>query len=385
VTRFEFATASRIVFGAGAIDQIGTLPATFGRRVLVVRGRSADRASRVLASLEAAGAATSQFEVATEPDTALVSAGAKAARATAADFVVGVGGGSVIDAAKAIAALATNERDILDYLEVVGRGEPLESPSLPSIAVPTTAGTGSEVTKNSVVASRTHRVKVSLRSPTMLPRVAIVDPALTRDLPPALTAATGLDALTQLLEAYVSRRANPMTDALCLDGLARAARSLPVAVADGTDLAARTDMALASLWSGIALANAGLGAVHGFAAPIGGAFDAPHGAVCAALVPHVFAANLAALEARAPEHPARPKFDAVARALTGRDSATAKDGARWLRDLVKDLAIPGLGHYGLTASDVSDLVDKASRASSMKGNPIDLSREELAEILERSL
>ena len=162
---------------------------------------------------------------------------------------------------------------------MIGKGQALASPSLPFIAVPTTAGTGAEVTRNAVLASPEHRVKASLRSPFMLARLAVVDPELTYDLPPAVTASTGLDALTQLIEPYVSSRANPMTDSLCVEGMRRAARSLPRVFADGRDAEARLDMSLASLFGGLALANAGLGAVHGFAAAIGGAFDAPHGAV----------------------------------------------------------------------------------------------------------
>jgi alcohol dehydrogenase class IV len=381
MTRFDFATANRIVFGTGSIDEIARLPRAFGRRPLVVRGSSADRTARLVEALGADGAAVTSFVVRSEPDIATVTEGADLARHTAADFVVGVGGGSVMDAAKAIAALATNTRDVFDYLEVIGRGEPLSSAALPCVAVPTTAGTGSEVTRNAVLASPAHRVKVSLRSAYMLPRIAIVDPALTVSVPPALTAATGLDALTQLIEAFVSRRANPMTDAICREGIARAAHALPRAVRDGSDLDARSDMSLASLWSGIALANAGLGAVHGFAGPIGGMFDAPHGAVCAALLPHVFAANVAAIKSRAPDHPSAGKLDEVARLLTGRSAASSDDGAAWLENLVRDLGVPPLAAYGIADAHVDELVGKAMQASSMKANPIDLSAPELAAVL----
>ena len=205
--------------------------------------------------------------VVAEPDTTTIMQGAADARQAGVDCVVGIGGGSVIDAAKAIAAMATNEGDVIDYLEVIGRGRPLEKPTLPCVAIPTTAGTGSEVTRNSVLASRAHGVKVSLRGPSLLPRLAIVDPSLTLDLPPALTATTGLDALTQLIEAYVSCRANPMTDALCQGGMGRRRRPFVAPSTTARTRAARADMSLASLWSGMALMNAGLGAVHGFAGP----------------------------------------------------------------------------------------------------------------------
>lgn len=375
--RFEFLTPGRVVFGAGALDEVGAATRSLGRSALVVRGRSAARVAQLDDLLTSAGVAATPFVVAGEPDTALVTRGATIARAAGVDVVVGIGGGSVIDAAKAVAALATNDGDVLEYLEVIGRGQPLERPALPVVAIPTTAGTGSEATRNAVLTSPGHRVKVSLRSPSMMPRVAVVDPLLTTDLPPALTASTGLDALTQLIEAYVSSRATPMTDALAIAGIPRAARALPRACTDGRDRAAREDMALASLWSGMALANAGLGAVHGFAGPIGGLFHAPHGAVCAALLPHVFSANARALERRAPDALVRERFDEVSRWLTGHARARWTDGAAWLRQLTADLGIPPLGAHGVRTADLADLADKAARASSMKGNPIVLTHEEL--------
>jgi len=299
--------------------------------------------------------------------------------------VVGFGGGSVLDSAKAIAALLTNGGELFDYLEVIGRARPLARAAAPCVAIPTTAGTGAEVTRNAVLASPAHRLKVSLRSPHLLPRVALVDPELTYDLTPALTATTGLDALTQLIEPYVSSRANPLTDALCADGLRRAARSLRRAVENGRDPAAREDLALASLLGGLALANAGLGAVHGFASPIGGMFPAPHGAVCAALLPHVIEANLRAFRARAPNHDALRRYDEVARLLTGEPHATADDAVRWARKLVADLRIPTLASYGLARTDFPTLVSAAAKASSMKANPIALTPDELAGILDRAL
>ena len=207
------------------------------------------------------------------------------------EIVVAIGGGSALDLGKAAAALIANGGDPLRYLEVIGEGRPLERPSLPCVAIPTTAGTGSEVTRNAVLGSPTHGVKASLRSPHMLPAVALVDPELTYDLPPALTASTGLDALTQLIEPFVSARANAFVDAICRDAIPRVIAALPKAFAG--DRAARADMAYASLCGGLALANAGLGAVHGFAGPIGGRFPAPHGAICAVLLPHVVAINAA--------------------------------------------------------------------------------------------
>jgi alcohol dehydrogenase class IV len=335
--------------------------------------------------LARADVVTTPFSVAGEPTTDAVAEGTAHARRSGCDLVIGFGGGAALDAAKAISALLTNPGELLDYLEVIGHGRTLTQPAAPCIAIPTTAGTGSEVTRNAVLASPTHRVKASLRSPLMLPRLAVVDPDLTHELPPALTASTGLDALTQLIEPYTSCRANPLTDTVCVDGMRRAARSLPRAYQNGRDAAAREDLALASLFGGFALANAGLGAVHGFAAPIGGMFPAPHGAVCAALLPHVMEANVRALRERAPHAEALRRYDEVARLLTGNPHATADDGTRWVRELVTALSIPPLRRYGVTSTDSSAIIAAAANASSMKANPLPLTPAELTEILARAV
>jgi len=264
---------------------------------------------------------------------------------------------------------------------VIGKGQPLRHPSVPFIAVPTTAGTGSEVTRNAVLASAEHRVKVSLRSPFMLPRLAVVDPELTLELPPAVTASTGLDALTQLIEPYVSIRANLLTDGFCVEGLRRASHSLRRAYHCGRDITAREYMSLASLLGGLALANAGLGVVHGFAAPVGGMFDAPHGAVCAALLPHGMATNIRACRARTPEGETLRRYETVARLLTGKLDAVPEEGVEWVRHLCQELHIPPLSSYGIQERDVPTLVEKASKASSTKGNPITLTMDELREVL----
>ena len=297
-----------------------------------------------------------------EPSGYLVRQGVELARREQCDLVIAFGGGSAIDAGKAIAALLTNGGELSDYLEVIGKGQPLRHPSVPFIAVPTTAGTGSEVTRNAVLASPEHQVKVSLRSPLMLPRLAVVDPELTLELPPAVTASTGLDALTQLIEPYVSIRANPLTDGFCLEGLRRVSRSLRRAYHSGRDIAAREDMSLASLLGGLALANAGLGVVHGFAAPMGGMFDAPHGAICAALLPHGMAINIRACRARAPDGETLRRYETVARLLTGEPDAVAEEGIEWVRQLCQELQIPPLSSYGIQERDVPTLVEKASQS-----------------------
>jgi alcohol dehydrogenase class IV len=383
--RFEFATANRIIFGPGIVREAGPLAAELGRRALVVTGRNPLRAKPLLELLREHGVDSIVFSTSGEPEIQTVRDGLALATRERCDVVISFGGGSAIDTGKAAAALLANGGEIFDHLEIIGRGRPLTKPSAPFIAIPTTAGTGSEVTRNAVLASPEHRLKVSLRSPFMLPRIAVVDPELTRDLPPGLTASTGLDALTQLIEPFICKRANPLTDALCRDGITRAARSLRAAFDDGRDDHAREDMALASLFGGLALANAGLGAVHGLAGPIGGVLPAaPHGAICAALLPQVMDANLAALRERQPAGEALQRYEIVARLLTGRDTAVADDGVAWVQDLVAHFQIPRLGHYGLTPAHTSEVIEKAMSASSMKANPVALTRDELAAILARA-
>jgi len=384
---FEFATAARIIFGEGTMRQVAPAAAQWGKRVLLVTGRAPERGDRLRADLEAAGAQSVALAVASEPSVDVIAQGVEVARQARCDVVVAMGGGSVIDTGKAIAGLLTNSGDITDYLEVVGKGKPLQHPAVPFIAVPTTAGTGAEVTRNAVlgVRSGTKEVKVSLRSPFLLPRLAVVDPQLTLGLPQGVTARTGLDALTQLIEAYVSIRANPVTDGCCVQGIALAARSLRRVFHHGEESEPRRDMALAALFSGMALANAGLGVVHGFAAPVGGRFHAPHGAICAAILPYGMEMNLRALRGRDPRSIALRRYEEVARMLTGRPGATAEDGISWARDICREFAIPPLGVYGVGEQDVPGLVEESAKTSSMKGNPLVLTGDELGEVLRRAI
>jgi alcohol dehydrogenase class IV len=382
---FEFATATRIVFGAGVFASAGEYAAGMGERALVFTGVGFERAQPLVEMLEAANIVPTVFEVPGEPTVSSAQAGVELARASACDLVIGFGGGSAIDTGKAVSALFTNPGETLSYLEVVGDGMPLTVPPAPFIAIPTTAGTGAEVTRNAVLGVPEQRVKVSLRSPLMLPDLALVDPELTYSLPPYLTANTGLDALTQLIEPFVSIFANPLTDAICLEGIRHAAWSLPRAYAHGDDPEARQGMALASLFGGLALANAKLGAVHGFAGPFGGMFAAPHGAVCARLLPFVFDVNYRALSEREPHNPLLARFTEAARVLTGNIQATAGDGSKWLAGLCAEFQITPLSAYGFQESHFPDLIEKARHSSSMKGNPIKLTDAELAEILTKAL
>lgn len=383
--RFEFATATRIIFGAGTLNEVGPIAAEMCSRALVVTGRSLDRAQRLLYGLAARGLETTVFAVSGEPTTHLVAQGAHQAREARCDLVIGIGGGSAIDAGKAIAALLTNGGEPLDYLEVIGEGQPLTEPPAPYIAIPTTAGTGSEVTKNAVLASPEHQVKVSLRSNLTLPRLAVVDPELTYSLPREITASTGLDALTQVIEPFVSHMASPLTDAICREGIRRGARALRRVYENGADLAAREDMAITSLFGGLALANAKLGAVHGFAGPMGGMFHAPHGAICGCLLPHVMAANVRVLQGRESGNIALQRYDEVAQILIGTPGAAAHDGVSWVRALCATLDVPPLSAHGVSVSDFPSIIEKASRSSSMKGNPVKLTDEEMEQILRQAL
>ena len=375
---FDFATAGRIVFGPGILARAGELAAPLGGKALLVTGSRPERAEPLCAALRAAGLAWETFPVAREPDAALMIRGAEAARACGAGLVIGFGGGSVLDAAKAIAALATNPAPLLDYVEVVGKGRPLDRMPLPVVAIPTTSGTGSEATRNAVIAFPEHRVKVSLRHAGMLPRVALVDPELTRGLPRSLAAATGLDALTQLIEGYTSCKAVPFTDALCREALPRAVRGLERLAGGGLDAAGREDLAFASLSSGIVLANAGLGVVHGLAGPLGGFLDAPHGALCAALLPGAWEQNVAALRARAPGHPALARYGEIAALLGG-------DAPARLREWNRACGIPPLRAHGLAEADLPAVVVQAGKSSSLKGNPIPLEDREIGEIVRAAL
>lgn len=373
---FALQLPSRIQFGAGTAAALPGAVAEAGRRALVVTGSSPQRVGHLLDSLGPHEVVTLSGEPTLDDARGAVTAG----RRYRADVVLAIGGGSVIDLAKAAAMLLGNGGDPLDYLEVIGQGRPIRSPSLPLIAVPTTAGTGAEVTANAVLASPEHGLKASLRSASMVPALAIVDPELTLGCPPAVTAASGMDALTQCLEPYVSNKANPVTDGWARTGLIHAGRGLRRAYADPADLAARTDMALASLLGGLALANAKLGAVHGFAGPLGGMVDAPHGALCAALLAPVCRANIAAATPTL-----RQRFDDIARMLTGDDDARADDGLAWIEATVAELAIPGLAAYGLTTAQTDEAVAKAARASSMQGNPVPLDEPALARIYRSAL
>jgi alcohol dehydrogenase class IV len=400
VNPFEFTTVPRVVFGRGHFSRAGELAAELGRIALVVT--NADRSGklglldRLAKLLTEKDIAHSLLRVDGEPRAEDVDRGAALARERGCDLLIALGGGSAIDAAKAISGLMTNGGAALDYMEVVGRGQKIAAPGAPWIAVPTTAGTGAEATRNAVIACVEREFKASIRSHHLLPRVALVDAELGVHVRPEITARAGMDALTQLIEAYTSKGATPLTDAVALKGIELAARSLPRAYHHGDDLDAREEMALAALLSGIALNNAGLGAVHGFASPLGAKFPVPHGTVCAALLPHVVAANIEALGAISPlpgregtgGGPALARYAAIGRLLAGDAALPDVDAlsacARRTSELAAELHIPRLGQYGLAEKDVPELVALARKSNSMRYNPVELSEAVLQDVLSRA-
>ena len=382
---FEFATAQRIVFGRKKLATIESCGEELGEKTFIVTGASQRFAPLLQEILHTNKVASTVFTVKGEPTVDLVTQAVQEMTQNHCTSVISIGGGSAIDAGKAIAALATNPRDPLEYLEVIGKGRPMPHQPFPFIAIPTTAGTGAEVTRNAVLGAPEQRVKVSLRSPKMLPNVAIVDPALTDCLPRQETANAGLDALTQLIEPFLSSRANPMTDALCREAIPMAIEALQELAKSLDNLEAREALSYAALCSGLALANSGLGAVHGFAGPIGGMFSAPHGAICARLLPFVLKANHQALHARSKANPSLPRLQELGRMLTGKANANGMDGISFIRDLSLEFDIAPLRTYGIQLGDIPLIVEKAQKASSMKGNPIFLEDDELSEILSEAL
>ena len=382
--QFEFATANRIIFGEGVLAQVGLIASSFGERALIVAGGGSVPLDALWGKLNSARIKSAVFQVQSEPDIPTVEAGIDLARKSGCEMVIGFGGGSVLDTAKAIAAMLTNPGNLMEYLEVVGAGKEISKPASPMMALPTTAGTGTEVTRNAVIASPEHRVKVSMRGIKMIPTVALVDPELTYSMPPSVTASTGMDALTQVLEGYVSNRANPMTDVVCREGIVRGAKSLLKAFQYGQDKQARQDMCITSLFGGLALANGGLGAVHGFAGPIGGMYQAPHGVICASLLPYVMKYNVVALEKQEAQLDIQARYLDIARWVTADPRAGIDDGVAWFAELANALNIPRLRTLGIRREDFDLIAEKSEVSSSMQKNPVKLDASFLKAILEEA-
>ena len=366
-----FLTASEIRFGRGKACEVAVTAKGFGQRAMLVNGATAARADWLADQL----APVARFAVGREPDIAMIEAGVAAARAAKVQVIVALGGGAVIDAGKAIAALVPAHLPMMDYLEVVGRGLPLEADPLPFIAVPTTAGTGAEVTKNAVIGVPSARRKVSLRDNRMLPDVAVIDPALTDGTPKSVTLASGLDAITQVIEPYLCTKANRLTDVLCRNAIPLGLAAL-VRLMEAEDVGARDDLAWVSLCGGLALANAGLGAVHGLAGPIGGVAPAPHGAVCGVLLPPVLAAN-----AQAATGVAAARISEVQTWISDAFGVETKQAMAALQNWSQHNGLPRLSQMGVREDELQSIAQASLGSSSMRGNPVALTEGALTDIL----
>jgi len=396
IAAFDIAALPRIVFGPGRLAELADIVAAHGRSVLVLTGGRSFRDTAHWAALqkglERAGVDFADMSVTDEPSPQMIDNAVRHHHGRGIEAVVAIGGGSVLDAGKAIAGLLPFGNSVLDHLEGVGRGVPYAGPALPFIAVPTTAGTGSEATKNAVLSERgAGGYKKSFRHDTLVPRVALVDPEMLASCPAPQIAANGMDALTQLLESYVSLKANPFTDALAWSGLSAVRDGFLDAWHGGeTDAAraGRAGMAYGALLSGITLAQVGLGSVHGLASPLGALFPIPHGVVCGTLVAAATGVNIRVLKDREPDSPALAKYARVGR-LFARDEALDDAAAHTalvqvLADWTARMEIPHLGAYGVKETDIARVVAD-SRGSSMKTNPIVLSDEEVGEVVKSRL
>jgi alcohol dehydrogenase class IV len=383
--KYEFATSRHIVFGTGSLSEIGSELKELGHSALLVIGANPERASKLVPILEDLKITTNLYQVIGEPTVKAIKEGIGMAMKTGCDMVIGIGGGSALDAGKAIAIMVNNENDLLDYLEVIGKNQAIKKPGLPYVAIPTTAGTGTEVTRNAVILAPEQRVKVSLRSQYMIPTLAVVDPTLSYSMSPETTASTGLDALTQLIEPFVCNKPNVFVDAFCREGILRISRSIKKAYKNGLDLEARLDMSLASLFSGIALANAKLGAVHGIAGPFGGMYSAPHGMICACLLPHIIQLNVELLRNKNQDTQALERYKLISQWVTGNDRADLDEGIAWFYNLNKELNIPNLAMLGINENEIDLIVEKSMHSSSMKGNPVDLAYQDVYEVLVRAM
>lgn len=396
IPSFACARLPRILFGAGRLAELPGLARGYGKKALIVTGVQSFRASPrwdwLTHELHGRGMGFDHLTVAGEPTPTLVDNAVSAFHGRGIEVVIAIGGGSVLDAGKAIAGLLPHGNSVLDHLEGVGRDIPYNGPAAPFIAVPTTAGTGSEATKNAVLSVRGENgYKKSFRHDALVPEYALVDPDLLSTCPPELIAADGMDAFTQLLESYVSSRANPMTDALAWSGMTAFRDGFFPAHEGGDDPAAqagRGGMAYASLMSGITLAQAGLGAVHGLASPLGAFYPIPHGIACGTLLAEATAVNLRALKERAPDSAALRKYAAVARLLMGREFGGDDEAHAALVELLRGwterLHLARLARFGVEEDQVGRIVANA-RGNSMLTNPVALTDGEIGEIVRARL
>jgi alcohol dehydrogenase class IV len=385
---FEFLPTPHIFFGPKQFHKIGALAKELGSRLFIVASGSAlnspeTRETFTVSTLKQ-DIEFDTFLIKGEPTIKVIDAGVQKAKEFKANVIMGLGGGSAVDASKAIAGLFTNGGSARDYMEVIGKGSVITQPSLPIIAVPTTAGTGSEVTKNAVILAEKEKFKASIRSPLLIPRIVIIDPRLMCSVPPSVTATCGMDALTQLIESYTSNKSQPLTDSWALLGVRKSFNSLPRCYTDGQSLEARNDMALASLLSGFCLANAGLGAVHGFASPMGG-FKIPHGVICAALLKPTIEANINELKKVDLNSVTLRKYATLGEIVSEKSYPSIDEAHKalvsYLEKMTQELKIPALSKFGVYNSDIDIVVEKAMKSSSMRYNPIKLEKKVLMEIL----
>jgi alcohol dehydrogenase len=389
IADFSLSRLPRIEFGSGTLARLPAIVRSYGTHALLVTGAGSLKNSplwpAVTNGFKAQGISWLHLTVPGEPSPQMVDEAVRALRAEAIDVVVGIGGGSALDAAKAIAGLLGPGNSVMEHLEGVGPELPYNGPATPFIAVPTTAGTGSEATKNAVLSVQgPDGFKKSFRDEKLVAEVALVDPDLLATCPPAVIAANGMDALTQLLESYVSSRAAPLTDSLAWGGMKAARDGLLALYADAGDAPARERMAYAALVSGITLAQVGLGSVHGLAAPLGAFFPIPHGVACGTLVAAATRVNIDALRTRDPENPALEKYAQVGRLLSKQGQLDREAAHTVLIDTLdgwtRTLGLPTLAHYGVTPADIPRIVAH-SRGSSMKTNPVRLNDAEIAVVL----
>lgn len=378
---FQFMTSTRIIFGEGALQSSLSTLNQFGYSVLLVTGKNLQRANSVIQYLKLQNMRYQHVAISGEPNITMVEETALAGRKFQPDMVVAMGGGSVLDMGKALAAIIPNQGDVYDYVEVVGRSVPLKSKPLPFIAIPTTASTGSEVTKNAVLRSGQDQVKVSLRSPEMLADVAIVDPTLTYGTDPYVSGRGAMDAFTHLMEAYVCGEPNPLTDMICEEGLRRLSQSV-IAACMQDDHKARADISFAAMLGGMAITNAKLGAAHGLASALGGKLNAPHSVITARLAPYVMSENINAAQ-RAGRNDLLQRYTRLAKVLTGRVNAHREDSVLWVRMMLEKLEIPALDEFGVCSTSFEQVAEDTLKSVAIKGNPLPLTEERLIYILEQ--
>lgn len=381
---FDFSTADRIVFGVSVLDEVPKLISGFGTKAIVIHSPQATIENSITRMFNSTDKEFIKIAVNSEPTYTSIYNAIQLASSNNCDFVIGIGGGSVLDTAKVVAAMMTNGGELIDYLETVGKGLPIKNRCAPFLAIPTTAGTGSEVTRNAVIDIPEKKLKVSIRSALMLPWVSLIDPNLTISLPPDITAYTGMDAFVQVIEPYVSNRANVLVDTLCVNAIQKAAVHLRKVYNDGQNLESRIEMCYVSLMGGMCLANSGVGAVHGFAGAIGSMFHAAHGAVIASLVSAVMEVNISAIMKRDPHSKSLERYLEISKIITNNKFANYCDGIQWFRELCRELNIPRLQVLGIDRRDFPEIISLSKTTNSMKANPIKLSDDELIRILDLS-